>query len=82
MYTTSNGFQMKMLTVIPFGNKRLVHFLIIARWRCLQYSTFGNKRPGPLWEFIMRTSTSFLVLSPEVSSLLALYLNGMHLQRK
>jgi hypothetical protein len=46
---------------------------VYFKWRCLQYSTSGNKRPGLFWEFIMRTSTSFLVLSPEVSSLLALF---------
>lgn len=40
--------------------------------------TFGNKRPGPLGELIIRTSTIFSeVASPPSSDFL--YLNGIHL---
>lgn len=40
--------------------------------------TFGNRRPGPLFEFIISTSIIFLDESPTFPSTLP-YLKGIHL---
>jgi hypothetical protein len=62
MYTTSNGFQMKMLTVIPFGNKRLEMFTVQYLWKQKTRSALGIYHEN-FHKFLSFVTRGFIIIS-------------------